>query len=245
MHHRLDTTMPCPARLFAIVAVPLIVSACAWSRAAAAEPAGLTPPPAAAVAVLGKGSWYMSTNLDTNNWSKTGLFYDTPWGDKVDCYAGGNTTLEMYIKALTPRTMELVNAKKLAISILAVPDDTHTLNAAGANFGDYVHLSDQNWTKVSIPMADIKNFNFRAVTAFIGIPISLGVGDFSIGIDEIRFVGGPKPVLWYGDAHPNNPIAPHGTMVVNGVTVPAVEAHYVATGGVEVDDGVAAPGGGK
>jgi len=187
----------------------------------------------------------MSTNLDTNNWSKTGLFYDTPWADKVDCYAGGNTTLEMYIKALTPRTLELVNAKKLAISLLAIPDASHPLSAAGANLGDYVQLTDQNWTKVSIPMADIKDFNFQAVTAFIGIPISLGVGNFSIGIDEIRFVGGPKPVLWYGDAHPNNPIAPHGTMVVNGVTVPAVEAHYVATGGVEADDRLQLPGGGK
>ncbi len=245
MHRLVDTTLTCSARPLAISAAALVLMACCSPCAAEADPAGLTPPPAAALAALGKGSWYMSTNLDTSNWSKTGLFYDKPWADKVDCYAGGNTTLEMYIKALTPRTLELVNAKKLAISILAIPDDTHPLSAAGANFGDYVTLTDQNWTKVSIPLAAIKDFNFRAVTAFIGIPISLGVGDFSIGIDEIRFVGGPKPVLWYGDAHPNNPIAPHGTMVVDGVTVPAVEAHYVATGGVAVDDHEPALDGGK
>ena len=27
---------------------------------------------------------------------------------------------------------------------------------------------------------------------------------------DARFVGGPTPVLWYGDAHPNNPIGIHG-----------------------------------
>ena len=66
---------------------------------------------------------------------------------------------------------------------------------------------------------------------FAGLPQALGTGEYAIGIDEVRFVGGPKPVLWYGDAHLNNPTETHGA---------GMEVAYVASGGVEVEGTAAA-----
>jgi hypothetical protein len=188
---------------------------------AAAQPAATQP---TAGQVLGKGSWYMSTNTTPSNWSKTGMFYNKPWEDHFD--VGDNTTLELYVKALTPHTIEVFNAKKLTIGMEVHPDATHPVEMGGVTLGNYVQLTDQNWTKVSIPLADFKGMNLHQIFFFLSLPQSLGSGDYSIGIDEIRFVGGTTPVLWYGDAHPNNPITTHG---------PGMEAHYVPTGGVDVD----------
>lgn len=174
--------------------------------------------------VMGKGSWYLSNNTTASNWSKTGMFYEKPWEDHVD--VGDNTTLELYVKAMTPHTIEVVNAKKLSIGMEVHPDATHPATSGGVTLGNYVQLTDQNWTKVSIPLADLKGLNLHNIFFFPSVPQALGAGDYSLGIDEIRFVGGSAPVLFYGDAHPNNPITTHG---------PGMEAHFVPTGGVDVD----------
>jgi hypothetical protein len=259
VHSRLSRMTPWSAALL----VPMVLAGCSQSGAATpdAKPAGKTPPatqpavkqtaakqsmagqaatiqptaakPAATQPtakrpttgqVFGKGSWYVSNNTTGANWSKTGLFYETPWEDHVD--AGDNTTLELYVKALTPHTIEVFNARKLGIGMLARPDATHPKASCDLNLGNYVQLKDQNWTKVSIPLADFKDVNPHDVYFFPCLPQAFGTGDYSLGVDEIRFVGGSAPVVFYGDAHPNNPIALHG---------PGMEAHFVATGGVDVE----------
>ena len=174
--------------------------------------------------VPAKGSWYISTNTTASNWSKTGLFYEKPWDDHVD--AGDNTTLELYVKALTPHTIEVFNDKKLGIGMVVRPDAAHPKPSCDLRLGDYVQLKDQSWTKVSIPLADFKGVNPHDVYFFPGLPQAFGTGNYSLGVDEVRFVGGSVPVVWYGDAHPNNPIAIHG---------PGMEAHFVASGGLEMD----------
>lgn len=241
-----ETSMSHPARIWltrmipwsAALFVPIVLAACpqpgtAVDDAKAAEKAPNSAQPAAKqptaaepapAQVLGKGSWYLSENTTPSNWSKTGLFYEKPWYDHVD--AGDNTTLELYVKALTPHTIEVFNAKKLAIGIVARPDAAHPKPSCDVKLGDYVQLTDQKWTKVSIPLADFKGVNLHDVYFLPGLPISLGTGDYSLGVDEIRFVDGSAPVVWYGDAHANNPIAIHG---------PGMKARFVATGGVDVD----------
>jgi hypothetical protein len=72
----------------------------------------------------------------------------------------------------------------------------------------------------------VGSVNPHDVYFFPCLPQAFGTGDYSLGADEIRFVGESKPVVFYGDAHPNNPIAVHG---------PGMEAHFVPTGGVDVD----------
>ena len=54
-------------------------------------------------------------------------------------------------QSLTPHTIEVFNAKKLAIGMLARPDAAHPKPGCDVKLGDYVQLSDQNWTKVLIP----------------------------------------------------------------------------------------------
>ncbi len=169
-------------------------------------------------------SRYLSANTTPSNWSKTGLFYEKPWLDRFDGIAGGNTTLELYVKAMTPRTIELFNAKKLSLGVFAHPDAAHPTEAAGVALGDYATLVDQNWTRVAIPLSAFPGVNFSAVVYFPGTPQSLGTGEYALGIDEIRFVGGPHPVVFYGDDHPNNPITIHGA---------GMEAHYLTSGGVD------------
>jgi hypothetical protein len=238
VHIRLNCMMPWSAALL----VPMVLAGCSQSGAATpdAKPAAKTPAatqpakqPTAGQAkgqapttarASARGSWYMSTNATASNWSKTGMFYEKPWEDHLD--AGNNTTLELYVKALTPHTIEVFNAGKLSIGIDVHPDATHTALGGGVTLGNYVQLTDQNWTRVSIPLADFKGLNFHEVYFFPCLPQALGTGDYSLGIDEIRFVGGSSPVVFYGDAHPNNPITTHGA---------GMEAHFVTTGGVDVD----------
>lgn len=215
---------------FAAVLAPLALAA--WSLAAdepaaAAAPAPATQPAAAATPApqqpMGKGSWYLSTNTTPANWSKTGLYYGKPWVDGVDTL--DNTTLELYVKAMTPQTIEVFNAKKLSIGMLAHPDETHKSLSAGVTLGNYVQLRDQNWTKVSIPLADFKDVNLHSVFFFPALPQALGAGEYALGVDEIRFVGGAKPVVFYGDEHPNNQIDIHG---------PGMKAELMPTGGVDL-----------
>jgi hypothetical protein len=206
------------------LAMGLLMSVATMNNAVAAAAPG-DPPPGPPLPVPATGSWYVSSNTTASNWSKTGLFYEKAWQDRVDCIAGGNTTLELYVKALTPRTIELFNGKKLSLGVFTHPDATHPTEAGGVALGDYATLVDQNWTKVSIPLSAFKGLNFSEVIYFPGTPQSLGTGEYSLGIDEIRFVGGPHPVLFYGDAHPNNPITIHGA---------GMEAHYLTTGGVDL-----------
>ena len=118
--------------------------------------------------------------------------------------ARDNTTLELYVKALTPHTIEVFNAKKLAIGMLARPDAAHPKPSCDVKLGDYVQLTDQNWTKVSIPLADFKGVNPHDIYFFPGLPIALGTGDYSLGVDEIRFVGGSA--LSCGTAMPTRTI---------------------------------------
>jgi hypothetical protein len=206
------------------LAIGLLVALATMGRATAAAAPG-DPPPGPPLPVPATGSWYVSSNTTASNWSKTGLFYERAWADRVDCVAGGNTTLELYVKALTPRTIELFNAKKLSLGVFTHPDATHPTEAGGVALGDYATLVDLNWTKVSIPLTAFTGLNFSEVVYFPGTPQSLGTGDYALGIDEIRFVGGPHPVLFYGDAHPNNPITIHGA---------GMEAHYMTSGGVDL-----------
>lgn len=226
------------------VLVPVVLAGCSQSNAEAPsakapEKAPATAPAAArqaaakpaaksnaatrpTTAPAGKGSWYLSTNTAAPNWSKTGLWYEKEWEDHVD--AGDNTTLELYVKALSPHTIEVFNAKKISIGMLARAQGTHAQQSAGVTPGSYVQLIDQNWTKVSIPLADFKNLNVHDIFCFPALPQALGTGDYALGVDEIRFVGGTTPVVWYGEAHPKNPITIHG---------PGMDAHYVPTGGVD------------
>jgi hypothetical protein len=185
----------------------------------------------------GAGSWYVSANMTSGDWSKTGLYYEKEWQDHVDCVAGGNTSLELYIKALTVHTQDLVNNGKLGITITSAAAGGGPPLTGSVTLSHYIQLHTLEWTKVTIPMADFAPVDFTAVIFFPGLPVAYNAGNYSLGVDEVRFTGGPKPVLWYGDAHPNNPICIHGIMVVNGVTVPAVEAHYVASGGVDLAAG--------
>lgn len=172
-----------------------------------------------------RGSWYLSTNTTTGNWSKTGMYYEAKWQDNVDCLAGGNTTLELHVKALTPRTIAVFNDQKLGIGLVCASDATHQPAAAGVILGRYGTLSDQNWTRITIPLADFTGVDLHHVIMFAGLPQAMGSGDYAIGIDEVRFIGGPHPVLWYGDAHPDNPTETHG---------PGMEVAYITSGGVEV-----------
>jgi hypothetical protein len=230
-HRNHDSCSSCamPAGPLRVPAALLLALAAMGSAAAAAAPGD--PPPGPPLPVPATGSWYVSSNTTPSNWSKTGLFYEKAWQDRFDGIAGGNTTLELYVKALTPRTIQLFNDKKLSLGVFAHPDATHPTEAAGVALGDYATLVDQNWTKVSIPLSAFSGVNFSAVVYFPGTPQSLGTGDYVLGIDEIRFTGGPHPVLFYGDGHPNNPITIHGA---------GMEAHYMTTGGVDL--GAPAPG---
>lgn len=223
-HPSPDTRKTCAMPTLRLrLAAGLLLAVAAMDGAAAAAAPG-DPPPGPPMPVPATGSWYMSSNTTPSNWSKTGLFYEKAWLDRVDGIAGGNTTLELYVKALTPRTIQLFNDKKLSLGVFAHPDAAHPKEAAGVALGDYATLVDQNWTKVSIPLSAFPGVNFSAVVYFPGTPQSLGSGEYALGIDEIRFVGGPHPVLFYGDAHPNNPITIHGA---------GMDAHYLTSGGVE------------
>jgi hypothetical protein len=213
------TVRPLPRIIALLLAMAAVGGAAAQAAAAPGD-----PPPGPPLPVPATGSWYLSTNTTPNNWSKTGLFYEKPWQDRFDAIAGGNTTIELYVKAMTARTIQLFNDKKLALGVFTHPDAAHPTEAASVPLGDYATLVDQNWTKVAIPLTAFPGVNFSAVVYLPGTPISLGVGEYALGIDEIRFVGGPHPVLFYGDAHPNNPITIHGA---------GMEAHYLTSGGVE------------
>jgi hypothetical protein len=194
---------------------------------------GDTSPPSA---VPGKGSWYVSRNTTPGNWSKTGMYHDVKWQDDVDCIAGGNTMLELYVKALTPQTIAVFNAKKLGIGLVCATDASHPPAGSGVVLGNYRTLGDQNWTRIVIPLADFTGVDLRHVIMFAGLPQALGTGEYAIGIDEVRFIGGTRPVLWYGDAHPDNPTEIHG---------PGMEVAYLASGGAEVDGTAVAPEGAK
>ncbi|HEX3133172.1 MAG TPA: hypothetical protein VHX44_06265 [Planctomycetota bacterium] len=196
---------------------------------AAATAADNVPAPPS---IPGKSSWYVSRNTTSNNWSKTGMYYEGRWQDNVDCLVGGNTTLELYVKALTPQTIAVFNDKKLSIGLVSTSDATHPPAASGVVLGKYCTVTDQNWTRVAIPLADFAGVDLRHVIMFAGLPQALGTGDYAIGIDEVRFIGGAKPLLWYGDAHPNNPTETHGA---------GMEVAYVTSGGVEVGGTAGAP----
>ena len=74
--------------------------------------------------------------------------------------------------------------------------------------------------------------NFHDLIYIPGLPQAYGAGEYAVGVDEVRFVGGSSPVVWYGDAHPNNPIDIHGA---------GMEAHFVAAGGVDIGGNGKAP----
>ncbi|MBL7665616.1 MAG: hypothetical protein JNM93_10830 [Bacteriovoracaceae bacterium] len=106
---------------------------------------------------------------------------------------GGNDRLEFYIKNIDG------NLNFNAIQVL--------LNASYSKMyltiSNYVQVSNE-WAKVSIPIADFKfpAGKFEAGVSEFGIYVqgSSGAGHFAI--DEVKFVGGSKEFLWYGDAYP-------------------------------------------
>ncbi|WOO39848.1 PKD domain-containing protein [Rubellicoccus peritrichatus] len=78
-----------------------------------------------------------------------------------------------------------------------------------ANVGAYLNGAsiDDEWVKVSIPLSEFGGVDHTQLTR-MRFQSSKAGPFLALGIDEIQFTGGSKPVVFYGDDHTDNNFAP-------------------------------------
>ncbi len=162
--------------------------------------------------------------VSADNWGPNRMFRETAGEHaNVPALAGGNHTLEIYFKQVS----ENFDWSTVRINVRAAGTEKEVELLP---YGTPTH----DWTQISIPIAD---FNFAGWHLDTGINVvgprirgSAGA-DALFGIDEIRFVGGATPFVWYGDSYtlsgePAAVHAPGGSQIVDRLT----------SGGVDVPD---------
>lgn len=118
----------------------------------------------------------------------------TIYGTYNDVLAGGNTHLEIKIKALNGK------APSSWAAIRIRPEAIGTLNLS-----NYISGSAENYTTISIPLTDFDpSIDFSAIRYF-EFPYSADAKEFELAINSIRFVGGSTPFEWFGENHYSNP----------------------------------------
>lgn len=140
------------------------------------------------------GSWLDFTN-ENSTWQNVQIAYDG--GSSLQSVTnGGNNVLEIWFKGLTPANMNSYSItftwdwqpclKNYPITLFGNPTDT--------------------WTKILIPLSSITNIQSWQWQKLkhISIAASGSSPGSRFGVDEIRFVGGTTPFVWYSDSHTNN-----------------------------------------
>lgn len=137
---------------------------------------------------------YLSIDHTAANWRTFSIFYDV---ERLPMDVIGrssfNTDLELYLKRFdltypidwTRMQIELTDASSVKIAV---------------SVSNYETTIDGQWVKVTIPLSDFGAVDLSQLSKVTIISASAGPF-YSLGIDEIRFVGGATPVLWYGDDH--------------------------------------------
>jgi len=137
---------------------------------------------------------YIHINNTSTGYVKMKLGYEgNIYGTPMDVIAGGNTHLEITLKAL--------NGSTPAWSAIRIrPDATGSLN-----LGSYIVGSMNDYTTLSIPLTDFDPaIDFTALQLF-EFPYSADAGSFELAINSMVFTGGSTPFEWFGENHFNNP----------------------------------------
>lgn len=116
-----------------------------------------------------------------------------------------NDTLEIHLKRFDlGSTIDWTKIKLLLKS--------SSSSMLGVTVSDYLTGSvDGSWVKVSIPLSAFPvGVDYTALTR-LRFQSSKAGPFYDLGIDEIQFTGGSKPVIFYGDDHTDNNFAPFST----------------------------------
>jgi hypothetical protein len=143
------------------------------------------------------GPDYLKVICPNNKWRKLKLGHNPSsiWGPAVDVTAGGNSLLEVTLRAPAPPT----NWQQIEIH-----PQGHS--SAPARLGDYLPPQGigNDWTSLRIPLADFSSaIDFTSLT-YLEIPYSNAGGPFEIHLQDIRFTGGSTPFVWFGEDKTDN-----------------------------------------
>jgi hypothetical protein len=152
---------------------------------------------AVTVATGSSGSYaVVSNNVPT--WSHTAAFrFNAASDDEVDASGGGNNKIEMYLK----RESGNLNWGNIKVFIRYQWTSYFSANPVSSYASP-----GYSWTKITVPISDFAGMPGLDKVVRVGFQTTSGAGTNAFGVDEIRFVGGVNPFVWYGDAHPSNPV---------------------------------------
>lgn len=154
--------------------------------------------------LIGMGSYLHFTN--TNSWQRLNIWRSNAWQNpRFNATNWGNTHAEFYI-----RFWSGLSRKGMAFEF---EDATNPLKSVSL----YAYMTNEpgtNWTRVRIPLSDISPLAFHRFSRF-NFQRSAS-GPISFDVDEMRFVGGTVPRVWYGDSHTNNYVDPNNLPNMTG-----------------------------
>jgi hypothetical protein len=136
---------------------------------------------------------YLTAINPGKSWRKLKIGYDPVnfWNPKQNVLDGGNNTLCITLRAMTPVNWNAIQFRTWSNNLVVL--------------GNYIQqdLCPGVWTKVCIPLSDFQNPNFNSIS-FVEFPYSAGAEAFEIHILKIEFTGGTTPFLWFGDDKTDN-----------------------------------------
>lgn len=151
-----------------------------------------------AIVNAGEAIPFMKVNCMDGAWRKLRMGYNATniFNPKNNVIAGGNTTVEIILKSLTPS----LNWSKIQIRPLGVSNSPIAI-------GDYMNTSEilsDGYFRIKIPLSDFSStIDFTQLTN-IEFPYSAGAGIFEIHLQSIIFSGGTNPFVWFGNGKIDN-----------------------------------------
>lgn len=131
----------------------------------------------------------------TNAWSYAHLRYHHALGNtsaaRVNVFAMGHNRMELLIRHVSG---------SLDYSRVTVGGYVGW-SQASVPVANYIQPLSDSWSLISIPLSDFNLSSVQTSSGFYTVTIGTGsgVGNGQFAIDEIRFVGGASPLVWYGD----------------------------------------------
>ncbi len=140
---------------------------------------------------------YINVDHTASNWKAFTIFYDEDKEPQdVVSGASANTQLEIHFKRFD--TNYAIDWTKLFIE---AKDDDSPATTGSVTVAAYASVSiDGDWVKVVFPLTAFSGVNFANLNQ-LNVRSGSAGPFYDLGIDEIRFVGGSDPFLWYGDDH--------------------------------------------
>nr|NQU92621.1 hypothetical protein [Bacteroidota bacterium] len=116
------------------------------------------------------------------------------YSPKINVIGAGNDKVEITLQDFSGT----VNWSKIRFR----PQAQGSLNVAP--YVDVAGGATDGWVKITIPLEDFDaTIDFTNI-AYIEFPYSANAPFFEMGISEIKFTGGPVPILWFGNEKNDN-----------------------------------------